>query len=335
MDRKNFLKTLGATGVGMSLPFENAIKSFRQVTSPPQVCELIPSETAGPFPLDLTENTFFFRQDIREGQEGIELTLKMKVFGIDNCEPMPNARVNIWHCTSDGLYSGYNGNNNPGQAGLTYLRGYQITDANGEVEFTTIFPGWYNGRICHIHFQVYVSSAYSAVSQLTFPLDAKNQLYANHASLYPKGADPKSFSQDMVFRDGHEYQLATLEKDSATGKYSSYLEVGVRGSGLTGVGHIENQIAEVFELGQNYPNPYQGTTTIPFELKQAAEVRLDLWDLQGRRVATLLEGRKTSGRYDIAVNFEALGLESGHYVYQLEAKNDDGTFRLPKRMTAL
>ncbi|MEZ4687486.1 MAG: hypothetical protein R3B47_15900 [Bacteroidia bacterium] len=99
---------------------------------------------------------------------------------------MQSVRVNIWHCNKDGLYSGYDGNNNPGQAGLTYLRGYQMTDANGEVEFITILPGWYNGRICHIHFQVYVSSSYAAISQLTFPIADKNAIYQANSTLYTK-----------------------------------------------------------------------------------------------------------------------------------------------------
>src|SRR5690606_34097737 len=110
----------------------------------------------------------------------------------------------------DGLYSGYSQSNNPGQAGLTYLRGYQYTDANGEVDFLTIFPGWYIGRICHIHFQVHVSSSYSAISQLTFPIAAKNALYAAHAGIYTKGADPLTYSSDNIFSDGYQYQLATL-----------------------------------------------------------------------------------------------------------------------------
>lgn len=82
--------------------------------------------------------------------------------------------MNIWHCDKDGLYSGYSQNNNQGQAGLTYLRGYQMTDASGNVEFVTIFPGcrW---RICHIHFQVYVSSVYAAISQSAFPLAEKTR----------------------------------------------------------------------------------------------------------------------------------------------------------------
>src|SRR5262249_22813469 len=152
-------------------------------------------------------NTFYFRQDIRETQQGVQFNLKLKIFGIGNCLPMPNLRVNIWHCSNVGLYSGYDQPGNVGQAGLTYLRGYQFTDANGEVEFITIFPGWYNGRICHIHFQVYVSSSYAAISQMTFDIPAKNAIYAANPTLYPNGADPTNYSADNVFSDGYSYQI--------------------------------------------------------------------------------------------------------------------------------
>ena len=119
-------------------------------------CVLVPSETPGPFPLDLTENTFFFRQDIREDRAGVPLRQKIRIVGADNCDPMPNVRVNIWHCDRDGDYSGYAA---MGSEGQNYCRGYQMTDANGECEFLTIFPGWYPGRTTHVHFQVHVSLA--------------------------------------------------------------------------------------------------------------------------------------------------------------------------------
>lgn len=247
---------------------------------------------------------------------------------------MQNVRVNIWHCSKDGpSYSKYNGNNNPGQQGLTYLPGYQFTDVDGEVEFTTVLLGWYNGRICHIHFQVYVSSAYAAISQLTFPIDTKNEIYLNNSSLYAKGADPLDFASDNIFSDGHDYQLATLEANSETGGYDSYLEVTVRGSGVTtGVGHIERETAKVFELSQNYPNPYQDQTTIPVVLKQAAKLKLELWDLSGKKLVTVLEERKMEETYQIEVIPGSLGLPNGTYVYQLEAETENGIFRLPKMM---
>jgi hypothetical protein len=142
-----------------------------------------------------------------------------------------------------------------------------------------------------------------------------------------------SFAQDNIFADGHEYQLAPLEENSNTGEYHSILEVSVQGNGTTGIGHIERETFKVFELEQNFPNPYQTKTLIPFRLKQASHVKLELWDLNGRKVSTLLNERKESGDYQIEVNPSKLNIPNGNYVYQLEAVNSNGVFRLPKMMT--
>ncbi|MCB0515325.1 MAG: T9SS type A sorting domain-containing protein [Chitinophagales bacterium] len=332
MRRKDFLKGASLASLGLVLPTSSFAQNSKTATG--DACVLIPSETAGPFPLDLTENNTFFRQDVREDRTGVQLNVKIKVLGLDNCEPMQNVRVNIWHCDKDGVYSGYNSNNNPGSTTSTYLRGYQFSDANGEVEFITILPGWYNGRIAHIHFQVHVSSAYSAISQFTFDIATKNAIYAANSSLYTKGADPMTFASDNIFSDGVQYQLTSLTENADTGGWDATIEVSVQGSGTTtGLGHIEKEIGKVFSLGQNFPNPYQSQTSIPFTLKQNAEVKLELWDLSGKKVAVVLDESKMTGDYIIDINPKKLGLANGSYIYQLEAKNRNGVFRLPKMMT--
>lgn len=331
MKRSDFLKGAGLAGLGTLLPLSKAEAITNDLNK--KACVLIPGETEGPFPLDLTENSTYFRQDIRETKTGVQLTLKMKILGLANCLPMQNVRVNIWHCDKDGLYSGYSQTNNPGQAGLTYLRGWQMTDASGEVEFTTIFPGWYTGRICHIHFQIYVSPVYRAVSQLTFPIDTKNTIYANNSSLYTKGADPMSFASDNIFSDGYSYQLATLTSNT-DGSYSAYLEVSVDGSGATGLMNYEGETGGQFKLKQNYPNPYVNETTIPFHLTNASDVQIDLWDLSGKRVATVTRDNMAPGEQEIVIYPKSLGLARGSYIYQLEVRNSNGTFRQCKMMTA-
>lgn len=334
MNRKEFLKGLGLAGAASLIPDQVLRAGGKQarVSLPPN-CTLIPAETAGPFPLDLTANPEFFRQDVREDRAGVQLNLKMKIIGADNCEPMPNLRVNIWHCDKDGRYSGYSQGGNPGQAGLTYLRGYQMTDANGEVEFITIFPGWYTGRICHIHFQVYVSSVYAAISQLTFPLAEKNALYAEYSTLYTKGADPLNFNSDGIFADGYAYQLATLAPNATTGGYDSYLEVAIQGSGVTGLAEMEPETGGQFKLGQNFPNPFARETTIPFQLTNPSEVQIDLFGLSGKKLASLDGGRLGAGKQEILLNLQSMGLAPGNYIYQLQVSNGNGTFRQCKVMT--
>lgn len=336
MKRTEFLKGVGLAGLGLSLPSSSALVACNQPGEPAAGdCILIPTETAGPFPLDLSANTLYFRQDVRESKTGVRLNLKLKVIGASNCAPLQNVRVNIWHCDKDGLYSGYDQQNNSGQSGLTYLRGYQMTDANGEVAFVTIFPGWYTGRICHIHFQVYVSSSYAAISQLTFDISTKNAIYASNSSLYTKGADPTTLASDNIFSDGYQYQTATLTPNSTTVGYDSFLEVVVQGSGTTSIGNMEKVAAQHMLLAQNYPNPFNGETIIPFTLMSPSNVRLDLWDIMGRKVATLRNASLPAGEHRVHVDLQALGLPSANYAYQLEMENGSGLFKDCKMMTLL
>jgi protocatechuate 3,4-dioxygenase beta subunit len=335
MNRKNFLKNLGLAGASTLLPTDKILARTSDVVLPPNACPtLIPSETEGPFPLDLSANTVFFRKAINETKTGTPLTVKIKVLGATNCLPMKNVRVNLWHCDKNGIYSGYNNNMNQGVLTATDCRGYQFTDANGIAEMTTIFPGWYNGRICHIHFKVTVSTSYAAVSQLTFPIAAKNALYAANTALYPKGNDPATFASDNVFSDGVAFQTATLTQN-AVGGYESYLEVTVNGTGTTGVGHAERENAKQFNMGQNFPNPFDKETTIPFKLINGGDVTIDLYDLNGRKVATLLNNNLQSGEHQCRVNFQKLGLATANYVYQIEVKSSDGVFKDVKMMTAM
>ncbi len=330
MKRKEFLQGLGLVGAGALLSNKLLPTAAQgKAAAPPPSCVLIPSETAGPFPLDLTENPFYFRQDIREDRTGVLHHLKMRIIGSANCLPMANLRVNIWHCDKDGNYSGY-GN----QSGLTYLRGYQMTDANGEVDFVTVFPGWYTGRICHIHFQVYVSSMYKAISQLTYPLAEKNAIYAANPGWYTKGADPLNFNQDNIFSDGYQYQLANLALNPTTGAYESFLEVTIQGSGTSGYALVEPETGGQFKLGQNFPNPYAGKTTVPFSLTNRSEVQIDLFNLAGQNVGAVVGGDMLAGDQTLEIDLKALGLPAANYIYQLQVINENGTFRQCKMMTA-
>src|SRR6185503_14940937 len=109
-------------------------------------CAVTPTETVGPFP-SLTD---LIRSDIREGKAGTPVTLTITVVNSsNNCSPVGGANVEIWQCDASGNYSQYGT-----QSGQTYLRGIQVTDANGQVTFTTIYPGWYQGRATHIHAEI-------------------------------------------------------------------------------------------------------------------------------------------------------------------------------------
>jgi hypothetical protein len=74
-----------------------------------------------------------------------------------------------------------------------------------------------------------------------------------------------------------------------------------------------------FSLNQNYPNPFNPSTLIRYNIAEASEVRLAVYDILGRRVAVLVNELQTPGAY--TVNFNANHLASGTYIYRLEAGN--------------
>lgn len=114
-----------------------------------------PQQTEGPYFVGGMPNRSDIRSDPSDGslQQGIPLRLVIHVYDVDNgsCTPIKGAQVDIWHANSQGVYSGVN---DQGTMGKKFLRGYQVTDDNGNVQFTTIYPGWYQGRAIHIHVKV-------------------------------------------------------------------------------------------------------------------------------------------------------------------------------------
>ncbi|MBI5517329.1 MAG: hypothetical protein HY909_26385 [Deltaproteobacteria bacterium] len=211
-------------------------------------CTTIPQETAGPYPGDGTNSangsvanvltqTGVVRSDLRPSfgglsgtAEGVPMTVRLRLRRASDCAALAGAAVYLWHCDREGRYSLYS-------AGVTtqnYLRGVQVADADGVVTFRTIFPGCYDGRMPHIHFEVFRALAEATTgrgalrtSQLALPLDACNAAYATTGY----GASVTnlariSFERDMVFSDGYALQLASITGDAASG-YVATLEVTV------------------------------------------------------------------------------------------------------------
>lgn len=199
--------------------------------TPTAGCVVDPTETNGPYPADgtntssgLTSNALtaanVVRSDLRPSfigsstavAAGVQLTLTLTVVNVNSsCAPLAGYAVYLWHCDRDGKYSLYDLPNE------SYLRGVGVTDANGQITFTTIFPGCYAGRWPHMHFEVFsslttaTSGRYAAlVSQLAMPAATCTEVY-NNATGYSSSVSNfagVSLSSDNVFGDNSSAQIA-------------------------------------------------------------------------------------------------------------------------------
>lgn|SRR5262249_37400021 len=137
-------------------PISSSTNKTCTVTPSLTEIEGTPQQTEGPYFVDGMPNRSDIRSDPSDGsvQNGLPLHLVIHVYTVDrngSCDPLKGACVDIWHANSQGLYSSVN---DEGTTGKKFLRGYQITDDNGTVYFTTVYPGWYQGGAIHIHDKV-------------------------------------------------------------------------------------------------------------------------------------------------------------------------------------
>jgi hypothetical protein len=260
----------------------------------------------------------------------------------DNCRPIPNARVDIWHCDKDGIYSGFpNQQVRPGgptidTSGQTFMRGIQLTDSNGKAEFHTIYPGWYNGRITHIHFQVFISSLLKATSQGAFP-DFLNQtvystpLYAGQNSTVANNAADMVFSSPI---SDLQYELFSMVSNDDNTAFDASLTVGIQAP-ASGIIELEPETGGQFKLQQNFPNPFGKTTSVPFSLIQPSHVLLAVFDLSGKEIVRLVDRRLEAGEHRINWDGTVAGAPAaaGNYLFQLTVENGSGRFSQARVLT--
>jgi protocatechuate 3,4-dioxygenase beta subunit len=177
-ERREIVKLLGSFAafgmLGCSGGGARAASESPTAPVPAGTCVVRPQQTEGPFFVDEELNRSDLRSDPRTGEarEGVPLRLAFEVSrtsaGI--CGPLVGALVDVWQCDAFGSYSDVGGTR-----GTQFLRGYQVTDAAGHAQFSTIYPGWYSGRTVHVHFKI--RSARGAVTRIEFT----SQLYFDDA----------------------------------------------------------------------------------------------------------------------------------------------------------
>jgi protocatechuate 3,4-dioxygenase beta subunit len=220
LSRREVLAWFGASGV-VWLASGGAC-SARSLAAA-RVCVVRPEQTEGPFFVDERLHRSDVRSDPGDGlvKAGVPLALTLAVSRMSSgdCQPLAGAQVDIWHCDADGVYS------DEGDAiGKQFLRGYQVTDAQGEVHFVTIYPGWYPGRTVHIHFKIRTEpaakQAFDFTSQLYFD-DALTDRVHTAAPYAARGKRRTRNDDDEIFEDGGK-QLLLTPAQSAEGYAASF-----------------------------------------------------------------------------------------------------------------
>ncbi|KAF8535245.1 Intradiol ring-cleavage dioxygenase [Trichophaea hybrida] len=200
-------------------------------------CFLAPEVMVGPFYI----SSELIRNDISEGQAGIDLFLDFHFIDVKTCNPAPNVMVDIWHCNSTGSYSGFEVEKT---AGKSFNRGLQPTDKDGIMHMKTTFPGWYPGRATHIHLAAHTHGT----------IDSKKNIY--------KGGTTKHIGQIFFLEDILErVYIADFYNTNShprlrNDKDTIYEEEGVR----------YNSVAEVHYLGKSLEDGLWASITIGIDL---------------------------------------------------------------------
>ena len=196
-----------------------------------------PNVTEGPYWVEEQ----LFRSDVRTdpttgvARAGIPLTLTLTVVNsTTNCTALAGAFVDIWHCDAIGIYSdetSYNpggGTGNVVTSGQKFLRGYQITDSNGQVQFTTIYPGWYSGRTIHIHVRVRTYDGATALTNYTtqvfFDDTINNTVLARTPYSNRTSARDTTNATDMVYNVANNSLMLAMVATSGSG-YAATMNV--------------------------------------------------------------------------------------------------------------
>lgn len=197
-------------------------------------CTVAPQVTEGPYWRDEMLN----RSDLASTvSSGTPLTITFTVLNSATCSAYEGAQVDIWHANAAGHYSDFSAE---GTAGQTFLRGYQVTDSNGQCTFRTIFPGWYTGRTVHIHVRVRTfdgsSTTYNFTTQVFFEEGTTATVVAQTA--YSKSGNRTTNTQDSIY--GEEVTkgnalVPVLSGNNSSG-YTGAVQISLAGLPSSGSG---------------------------------------------------------------------------------------------------
>jgi protocatechuate 3,4-dioxygenase beta subunit len=300
---------------------EQAVVADAQTPS----CVLVPEVTEGPYFVDAKLRRTDIRANSSGGatRAGIPLALTIRIVEVGSsgrCSPYRGAAVDIWHCDAEGLYSAVDSDTD-------FLRGYQVTNANGAVTFTTIFPGWYRGRAIHIHLKVRTydgaTETYEYTSQLFFSETTIGQAYGV-APYSANGTPDVSNAEDGIYAETGGTSLVQMSGSPSAG-YTGTVTLGL--SDLP-----ESDEAEARLLGSAWTRDRRGRRRLraglelgePMRSVQARLVR------DGRTLASSKVSGVPRGTRALSVSV-GRGVEPGPALLVIVARDRGSTTRTIRR----
>ena len=340
MTRKRALGLAGSAGVSIfaarrSLP--RALDGLATESAAAATTALTPTMTEGPYWIDELLRRF----DVRAGQDGVPLSLRINVHDADNGNGAVNgAHVDIWHANAYGLYSDESA---AGTKGQTFLRGYQVTGVDpglgasavdGQVSFKTVWPGWYAGRAIHIHVRVrtYDTGGNVATNYTTqiFFTDAANNVVLSGAAPYntrTPAADPTTDETDNVLTSAARSTNVVTVSGSIASGYDATFDIYL--SGLRDVGAAADSsdvsvsaslAAAVATRAANGARSVLLTVHAGERLTATAKVR------RGTKVLGRATGRLTGGTHSLKVTLGG-GVLGGAATVELTLADDAGNVK--------
>lgn len=224
-----FIGAAGAAGAG-ALLWRPDILEAQAVP-----CVVVPEQMEGPYFVDEKLNRSDIRTDPGDGQAkpGTPLEVALRVSRVaagGACAALPGAVVDIWQCDAAGLYSDVRDTQVKFDTrGQKFLRGYQVTDAQGLARFTTIYPGWYPGRAVHLHFKIRTNPAGARgddfTSQLYFDEALTDKVHAQ-APYAAKGRRNMTNEKDGIYRNGGKQLMLKLADKG--GGYAGTFDIALK-----------------------------------------------------------------------------------------------------------
>jgi len=265
-----------------------------------------------------------------------------RVFGLtlvnedDGCSPLPGAQVDIWHADPRGTYSD---ESVEGTSGKKYLRGYQVTGADGKVAFKTVYPGWYSGRTVHIHVRVRTFDAggtatYDFLSQLFFD-DALTDTVYKQSPYSTRGARTTRNADDNIYGSDGGTLVMRVSSDGDggyTGAFTFGLSAGTSASAPSASAGAGSSAVGAVLASATCTRSALGMRSVAAKLRTTERLALDVRLRRGsrtiaQRTVTALGAGARTVRLPLSKN-----VRSGRATLQIIARDAGGNRKLLSRI---